>query len=186
MATINPSQVIIVVKPIDPRSQDVLIYPHNKARLNTVSHNEPRTTLSLWSTILSRESTPFVPATKEVELYLMLQPFPKDASRGFVFGKDARYCDVVLDDPINIDPQKICGISRQHFALRFNWNSGLILVANLSQHSTGVKAPSILGNYKLLKHSDTTMLHPAEQTRVCAGATQFDLCFPARNKVQSI
>lgn len=49
-----------------------------------------------------------------------------------------------------------------------------------------MRAPSVKNGYQVLKNNNMHMLHPAEQTKICVGALEFELSFPARGKHQHI
>ncbi|MCJ1460214.1 hypothetical protein MMC28_010593 [Mycoblastus sanguinarius] len=131
----------------------------------------------------SRECTPYVSRPPELELHLQFDPGPKDATQVFVFGTDEEDCDVKLLE--NPDKNNRYGISRQHFLIDFNWNSGFLRLNNMSStNGTGMTAPSVNNGFQSLKYNNMHMLHPAEQTRVQVGTLVFEICFPARGKHQ--
>lgn len=184
MARLDPSNTIVVIKPLDPTSAELLDCEQNKDRLKHVHYHEPLSTLLWEDDPTTRECTPYAPPRPEIEFHLGFDPEPKDYTRGFVFGSDSRICDVVLKSGLDDDPKKRSGISRQHFLLDFNWDTGVVLIQNLSQYGTGVLAPSADNGYEMFKHEKRRMLISSEQTKIYAGSAQFEIRFPPRNESQ--
>ncbi|OAA59739.1 Protein kinase-like domain protein [Niveomyces insectorum RCEF 264] len=65
---------------------------------------------------------------------------PKNPEAGFVFGKNAAVCDILLDDPT---------ISDRQFSLPLNFGSNTLLLKNLSRHGTQVKLHKLNENILL-------------------------------------
>ena len=176
MEEFDHSNTILVVKPVGPIATDSLRSEHNASRLASFHFDDAVSTFSLYDDSRSRECTPYFPPPAELELHLRFDPEPKDPKQGFVFGTNEDICDVVILD----DGEQ--SISREHFYLDFNWDSGYLRVNNISRHGTGISAPSVKNGFQMLKHNNQRMLHPAEQTRVSVGSLKFDFSFPVRGQ----
>ncbi len=188
MAEIDHSKTILIVKPVGPAALDALRSEYNISRLVSFHFEDGASSISQYDDPRSRECTPYVSRPSEIELHLKFDPKPKDATRGFVFGTDEtdddkeKKCDVVLLE--NPDPQKIHGISKQHFSINFNWKSGFLRLNNISRNGTGMGAPSVKNGYQMLKYNNMYMLHPAEQTKIHVGDLVFEVSFPERGMYQ--
>ena len=107
----------------------------------------------------SRECTPYVSRSPELELHLQFDSDPKDATQGFVFSIDKEKCDVQLLE--NPDSDNEYGISRQHFRIDFNWKSEFLRLNNMSlTNDTGMSAFAVNNGFQLLKYNNMHMLHP--------------------------
>ena len=123
----------------------------------------------------NRECTLYVSRPPELELHLQFDPGPKDATQGFFFGTDEKKCDVQLLEKPDPDKNNKYGISRQHFRIDFNWDSGFLRLNNMSStNGNGMTAPSVNNGYQLLEYN-MHMLHPAEQTKVHVGTLVFEI-----------
>jgi len=176
MVEFDYSNTILILKPLGPDAANALRANHNAARLMSFHFEESVSNVAEHDDTSSRECTPYVSRPPETELHLNFDPKPKDATQGFIFGRDHIKCDIQL--------LAERGISIQHFRVDFNWNSGFLRLNNMSRYGTEMKAPSVKNGYQLLKNDDMHMLHPAEQTRVRVGTLEFELSFPARGKHQ--
>ena len=183
IAKLDYSNTILIVKPVGPDATASLRSEHNANSLMSFHFEDGDTIDSGYDDSRSRECTPYVSRPPELELHLQFDPGPKDATQVFVFGTDEEDCDVKLLE--NPDKNNRYGISRQHFLIDFNWNSGFLRLNNMSStNGTGMTAPSVNNGFQSLKYNNMHMLHPAEQTRVQVGTLVFEICFPARGKHQ--
>lgn len=69
---------------------------------------------------------------------------PKDVATGFVFGSDDT-CDIQLDD------NYLTGVSRRHFAITFNLDTGGLLLRNLSKRGTLLTPSNAEGIHLMLQ-----------------------------------
>ena len=185
MAEFDYSNTILIVKPVGPDAAASLRSKHNINRLKSFHFEDGISSVAEHDDIRSRECTPYVSRPPELELHLQLDLGPDDAAQGFVFGTDKEKCDVQLLENPDPDPDNKYGISRRHFRIDFNWDSGFLRLNNISsQNGTGMKAPSVNNGFQSLKYNNMHMLHPAEQTKVLVGTLVFEFCFPARGKHQ--
>ena len=167
------------MKPVGPDAINAIRTEYNANRLISF-HFDNVSKIAEHSDVRSRECTPYFARPPEPQLLLRFDPEPKNWTRGFVFGTDDEKCDVQLAD------NGAYHISRQHFYIDFNWDSGFLRLNNNSQNGTGIRAPSVKASYQMLKRNKNNMhmLHPAEQTKVYVGALEFELSFPDRGKHQ--
>ncbi|KAL8643740.1 MAG: hypothetical protein Q9210_007578, partial [Variospora velana] len=172
MSIHDRSQIILILKPVGLVAQDALNTELNSGRLVQIHQTRSTNSLHNIDNPSGRECTPYFPPPVATELHLRFSPSPKDPTQGFVFGSDEAKCDVVLKD------NGSQGISRVHFFIDFNWASGLARLNNLSRYGTTISAPCIENGENHLRHRDSRMLYPTEQTRVLAGTLQFDISFP--------
>ena len=134
----------------------------------------------------SRESQCTLYVSRSPELQPLLQfefirPRTKNATQDFFFGTEEERCDFKLLE--NLDPNKNneYGISRQHFCIDFNWDSGFLRLNNISStNGTGMSAPSVKNGFQSLKYNDMHMLHPAEQTKIHVCTLAFEIPFRGR------
>lgn len=92
---------------------------------------------------------------------------PKNVQRGFVFGYDRKYCDILFKKPI---------ISRKHFSINFNPKSGLIILVNKSTSGTvvGGKVLHAVDQTKVLDH----------RVVISFGSYRFVVDIPNRHQAQ--
>lgn len=180
MLKLDHSDTVLIVKPVGSTASDALKSKHNINRLASFHQENDISTLSEQLDATTRECTPYMPPPAEIELHLKFSPIPTDPARGFVFGTNVERCDIALRN------ETAQGVSREHFSVDFNWESGILRLNNISRYGTGIRAPSVSGGHQHLKHNNRHMLHPAEQTRVSVGTLQFDLSFPIRTKEESL
>ncbi|OAA66867.1 Protein kinase-like domain protein [Niveomyces insectorum RCEF 264] len=88
---------------------------------------------------------------------------PKAPELGFLFGRDANTCDVLLNGP---------GISDWQFAIQINWRWGTIVLKNYSRHGTRVsmhllKEDVQLKSTRLLHHFETVEAWLGGNVHVC-------------------
>ncbi len=186
MAEFNYSNTILIVKPVGPDAAASLMSEHNVNRLKSFHFEQDVNSIADRSkNKRSRECTPHVSRPSELHLHLELDPGPEDVTQGFVFGTNEDECDVQLLENPDPDPHNRYGISRNHFRIDFNWESGYLRLNNMSStNGTGMTAPSVNNGYLLLNHNNKHMLHPLEQTKVHVGNLIFEISFPARGKHQ--
>ena len=184
MVELDYSNTILIVKPIGSNAAESLRSEHNINCLKSFHFEDDISIVVEYDDTRSRECTPYVSRPPELQLHLQFDPGPKNATKGFVFGTDEEKCDVQLLE--NPDPdKKKYGISKQHFCIDFNWQSGFLRLNNMSsRNGTGISAPSVNNGSQSLKYNNMHMLHPAEQTKVSVGTLVFEICFPARGKHQ--
>ena len=183
MADIDLANTIIVIRPLDASSAHSLRSTQNSSYLKSVHCEDSTRTITDNSNTRSRECTPFVPSPPELQLHLPLNPGPRNAALGWIFGTNGKHCDVqFLENP---DKNDLYGISRKHFRLDFNLKSGAVIVINISQHGTTIKAPSIDGNPKWLNGTETHALVVTERTRIELGRLSFEVEFPNHSQDRS-
>lgn len=150
MATPNVTQVVAIFSTQSERTIEAFKLPHNAKylfspppvpRLLPASHREARVPPESHSTKdkqrAERDETP------DAEAYTVPSPIlcirldvpPKDISLGWVFGRDAIKCDILLDESDGST------ISKMHFRLDFDWVSMSPLIYNMSKNCTIVKGP---------------------------------------------
>lgn len=144
MPKVDLSDTILVIKPV---GSNALQSKHNADRLTLFYPYSELSTFTEGDDSKTRESTPFIPPPMEVELHLKFSPLPRDPARGFTFGADPKSCDIVLLH------KGARSVSREHFCIDFNWESGYMRLNNIDRFGTGIKASSIINGYKLLKCS---------------------------------
>ena len=185
MAEFDYSNTILIVKPVGPDTAASLRSEHNTNRLKSFHFEDGISSVAEYDDTRSRECTPYVPRPPELELHIQFDREPKDATQGFVFGTSKKDCDVQLLENPDPDKNKRYGISRRHFRIDFNWDSGFLRLNNISsQNGTGMSAPSVNDGNQLLRYNDMHMLHPLEQTKVTVGRLVFEISFPAHGKHQ--
>ena len=172
MAGFDHSNTIFVLKPVGPAALEALRSGPNASRLFSFHYPDFD---SLPENSRSRKCTPYVIPPPEIQLHLKFDPIPKDPLRGFVFGVQEEECDVVLAS---------YGISRQHFYIGFNWNSGYAIVNNISRAGTKIFVPSKDGVQRL-KQGENRALFPGEQIKIRVGSIEFDIVFPVRDQYQN-
>ena len=182
MADIDLANTVLIIKPLDSSSTHSLKSASNSNYLKSIHFDDTTRTITGESHTPSRECTPFVPGPTELQLHLQLEPRPRNAALGWIVGTNEKHCDIqLLEDP---DKNNLYGISRRHFRLDFNLRSGAVLVYNISQHGTTIKAPSIDGSIKWLRGTEAHALVVTEQTRIELGRLSFELTFPDRGQYQ--
>ena len=79
-----------------------------------------------------------IEASVSVHFALILDPGPKDVSKGFVFGSDPETCDVLLAKDKNT------GISGNHLSINVDWHTGnpLLTCLTIKDGSTGIRIKS--------------------------------------------
>ena len=184
MAEFDYSNTILIVKPVGPDAAALLRSEYNTKRLISFHFEDCVSSISGYDNSRSRECTPYVSRPPELELHLQFDPEPKDATQGFVFGTSKKDCDVQLLEKPDPDKNNKYGISRQHFRIDFNWDSGFLRLNNMSStDGTGMSAPSVKNGFQSLKYNNMHMLHPAEQTKIHVGTLVFEI-FPFRGRYQ--
>ena len=186
MEQIDHSSTVLIVIPVNYEAEDSIQSPSNlNAGLLTIvdffdkDGNESKKSKPSSSASRSRESTPTAFPRPEIQLHLKLDHLPKDPHRGWLFGYDQNPCDVVL-----LRVHK-CGISRKHFFLDFNWDSGYVRINNISQRGIKVEAPSTLNRPLELTGSDKRVLVPDEHTKIIVGSMRFNISWPQRDSAQT-
>lgn len=150
MATPDVTQVVAIFSTQSERTIEAFRLPHNTQylyapppvpRLLPASHQEaripPESNSAKGKQRAERDETP------DAEAYTVPNPIlcfrldvpPKDISLGWVFGRDATKCDILLDESDGST------ISKMHFRLDFDWVSMSPLIYNMSKNCTNVKAP---------------------------------------------
>ena len=184
MADSDCSNTIFILKPVGADAAASLQSAHNSKRLKWFHFEDGINSITKCENSRRRECTPYFSRPSELELHLQFDPGPKDATQGFIFGTEKERCDVQLLE--NPDASECYCISRQHFRIDFNWNSGFLRLNNMSPtNGTRISAPSVKNGSQILVYRDMHMLHPAEQTKVHIGSLLFEICFPARGQYQS-
>ena len=184
MAGFDHSNTILVLTPVGPDASEALRSKPNASRLFSLHYPGSDSTTSLSEHSESRECTPYVVPPPQIQLHLKVDPIPKNPLRGFVFGVEETICDIVLlENPIP-GRENSFGISRQHFGIGFNWTSGYAVVNGISRAGTTIVAPSIKDGLQHLKQGVKRALYPGEQTRIRAGALEFDIVYPVRDLSQ--
>ena len=180
MAEFECSNTILIVKPVGTDAAGLLRSEHNANRLKSFHFEDGVSSVADYDDTRSRECTPYVSRPPELELHQQFDPGPKDATQGFFFGTDEKKCDVQLLENPDPDKNNKYGISRQHFRIEFNWDSGFLRLNSMSPtNGTRMSAPSVKNDFQLLKYNNMHVLHPAEQTKIHVGTLVFEF-FPFR------
>ena len=100
---------------------------------------------------------------------LIVKPVGSDAAASLRSEHNTKrlksFCFEVGVSSIPRDKNNRYGISKQHFRIDFNSDSGFLRLKNMSStNGNGMTAPSVNNGYQLLEYN-MHMLHPAEQTR---------------------
>ena len=184
MAEFDYSNTILIVKPVGPDAAASLRSKHNTNRLKSFHFEDGVSSIAEYDDTRSRECTPYVSRPPELQLHQQFDPGPKDATQGFFFGTDEKKCDVQLLKNPDPDKNSKYYISRQHFRIDFNWDSGFLKLNNMSPtNGTRISAPSVKNGFQSLKYNNMHMLHPAEQTKIHVGTLVFEF-FPFRGRCQ--
>ncbi|KAL8935094.1 MAG: hypothetical protein Q9216_005589 [Gyalolechia sp. 2 TL-2023] len=169
MAAPMQANTILIVKPLDPASQSLL-----QNQLQTERLRYHCSTEDLGSSWEERR-------LHTLEIHLQFDPPPRDITRGFVFGRDEEQCDIVLTDI----PAHGHQISKTHFRIDFNWESGLPRLVNLSSETcTTMLAPSFKHGKQLLRYDDMAFLSPNESTVIQIHDFKIQISFPVRGQHQ--
>ncbi|KAH8800863.1 kinase-like domain-containing protein, partial [Xylogone sp. PMI_703] len=138
-------------------------YPHNSKFL--VCNEEASFTSDIFSQDSSRaeeagDSSPVPGKVRETYLRIGTDHNPKDQGLGFVFGRDRDNADILLD------VREHSPISKKLFTIKIVWDTGVILIKNLSSH--GINIHSIyygsikMKSQRVLKHGDILTVRLAE------------------------
>ncbi|KAL8962161.1 MAG: hypothetical protein Q9193_001391 [Seirophora villosa] len=127
---------------------------------------------------LGLHSTSSLPTASGTELHVHFNSGLRNASRGFVFGTDKRFCDVHLSDP-SVDGQWP-RISGQHFRISFDLDTRSLELHNESREGTRVLTPSHASRPKLLGQRGKHVINALEYTEIIAGRLKFEIVIPLR------
>ncbi len=141
MVYFEQEELIAALESVTSEATDALLLSHNIEHLMpVVSYNES----PIQRRRLSRDTTPDVQAQSPI-IALTFSRKPYDGTLGFVFGSDEENCDVLLSKTMVGN-----GISRKHFRIDFNWESGSLLLIDQSSHGTVVDS-EVTGKHTLRK-----------------------------------
>jgi len=160
------SQLIAELVSTSEAATDALLLPHNKRYL--APSPPPRTVKQ------QRQITPALETRPPARITLSLDRLPNNQSLGFVFGSDRETCDVLLHN----EPSG-GGISRKHFRITINTDTGVLIVNDESTHGTVVTSRRF-GELMLRKASTPIFAHDDIQ----AGLVTFRLLIPSRESCQ--
>lgn len=160
------SQLIAELVSTSEAATDALLLPHNKRYL-APSPLSPRT-------VQKRQSTPALETRPPARIMLSLDRPPNNHSLGFVFGSDRETCDVLLHNESSGG-----GISRRHFRITINTDTGVLIVNDESTHGTVVTSRRF-GERMLRKASTPIFTHDDIQ----AGLVTLRLLIPSRESCQ--
>ena len=174
----NNPNLILVVRAIDGYAEDSLCLPNNESR-NASSWNGDGSN--------SRDPTPG-PEQEDhpSEIALRFDQKPKDIAKGFVFGTDARHCDVRLLSTVGKGKNKQRNrIGGQHFRITFDDQDRLIL-QDTSVYGTAVSYDG-QARYKNRNDGFTWILFPGWtiQVYVLKEAFIFELKLATHNGCQA-
>ena len=181
-AEFDYSNTILVVKPVGSDTAASLRSEPNTNRLKSFHFEDGVSSVLGYDDSKSRECTTYVLRPPELQLHLTQNP--KNATQCFFFETDEKNCDTQLLEKPDPDKNNKYGISRQHFRIDFNWDSGFLrLNKMLSTNGTRMNAPSVKNGFQSLKYNKMHMVHQAEQTKIHVGTLVFEI-FPFRGRCQ--
>jgi hypothetical protein len=189
MLELDLTQTALIIKGRDGPAEDVLRLDANEGRL-VVSQPDVSGSGSVYIHPESRECTPAVHFT-DPEIHLRFDGTMEDPSQGWRFGlfvgkREEEVCDVFLGIQKEIQRNKK-KISHTHFRIFYNFESGILVLANGSVHGTTVLAPSIGDNgKKILMKKGRQSLNPSEVTVVKVADLEFLLSYPTLSGVQKL
>ncbi|KAL9013635.1 MAG: hypothetical protein Q9173_001687 [Seirophora scorigena] len=178
MANCVRSNTIFIVKPLNPVAVTSLKSTHNAKTFDFHDGLEEFGRIMKHQSHLGLECTSSLPTASGTELHVQFNPGPRNASQGFVFGSDTRFCDVHLPD-ILVDG-KWQGISGQHFRIGFDLDARLLEVHNESPDGTRVLTPSHASRPRVLRQSGKHVINALEYTQIVAGRLKFEIVIPLR------
>lgn len=161
------SQLLAELVSTSEAATDALLLPHNKRYL-APSPPPPRTVKQ------QRQSTPALETRAPARITLSLDRPPINQSLGFVFGSDRETCDVLLHNESSGG-----GISRRHFRITINTDTGVLIVNDESTHGTVITSRRF-GERMLRKASAPIFAHDDVQ----AGLVTLRLLIPSRESCQ--
>lgn len=138
---VDPGMVIGFLRPLSRSAHMALELPHNRNRVISITpaletqdlRKRQRRSVNSETTAPQLGQETLAP---QLVLSLLDEHKPTDPLRGFVFGNDKDRCDVLLDGRSE-------GVSRVHFRLSLNWESGALLITDTS--SLGTNLTSSIG-----------------------------------------
>ncbi len=163
------SQLIAELVSTSEAATDALLLPHNK-RYIAPSPPPPPPARTVKR---QRQITPALQNRPPARITLSLDRPPKNPSLGFVFGTDRNTCDVLLHNESSGG-----GISRKHFRITINTDTGVLIVNDESTHGTIVTSRR-LGELMLRKTSTPIFAHDIQ-----AGLVTLRLLEPSRESYQ--
>lgn len=174
MAKCVRSNTIFIVKPLNPDAVRSLKSIHNAKAFDF--HDD----LEGLGHRVEHQShlTSSLPTASTTELHVHFNSGPRNASRGFVFGSDKRFCDVHLDDQ-RVDGQCL-GISGQHFRIGFDLDARSLELHNESPVGIRVLTPSHASRPKVLGQFEKHVINALEYTEIVAGRLKFEIVIPLR------
>lgn len=144
MVALDLAQTVAIFTSASERTINAFELPHNKKYLvvpppvpRLVPGPSPEARIPSESSSTKGKQKAERDDTPDAEPYTVPNPFlcfrldvpPKDIGLGWVFGRDAKNCDILLED---------CEgslISKMHFRLDFNWQQSTPLIYNMSKNS---------------------------------------------------
>ncbi|KAK2763719.1 hypothetical protein FQN54_009335 [Arachnomyces sp. PD_36] len=171
MALGDPKTTVAIFTARSPAAFAALELTHNQSRVKAQTfpskQRRPKRERK------RRQRTPIVAAATESQLVLSLSEKPIDPLLGFVFGSDEEKCDILLCD----EPSKD-GISRVHFRIDFNWESGALIIIDTSSHGTPLQS-KVAGRHVLLQNRALPLF---SGDTLQAGYVLFTVTIPDRGK----
>jgi hypothetical protein len=184
MPELNLTQTALIIRGESELAKDVILSPRNRHYLVYSGVNVSFGNQSADIDPESRECTPAIsPAAPE--LHLRFDSDMKDPSQGWVFGIDSaerKICDVILGrrDEVRSSGRKL---STKHFRIYFNFESGLLVLENESQHGTMLQLQGE-DRQDLLKGRASRSLNAAKVIRVAVADLKFLLYYPTLDGIE--
>lgn len=151
MSGLDLAQTIAIISSNSERTIEAFKLQHNKQYLYSPSpvprllpaRPPPKAQISPESSSAKDKQKADRDETPDAEPYIIPPPSlcirldipPKDIDLGWVFGRDATRCDILLGD------QAGSMISKMHFRIAFDWDQGIPHIYNMSKNGTTVRLP---------------------------------------------
>lgn len=151
MAGLDLSQTVAILTSSSERTIEIFRLPHNKQYLHNYppiprlfpsrpslkAQIPPESSSAKDKQKADRDDTPDADPyiVSPPSLCIRLDVPPKDIRLGWVFGRDATRCDILLGD------QAGSMISKMHFRIAFDWDQGIPHIYNMSKNGTTVRLP---------------------------------------------
>ena len=121
--------LVAIVKPLGTPAQNAFRLPQNAHRLKR--SEEPH---DANSNAMGEGDTTALNKDTSSDIHLSTTQHPRDLSKGFIFGSDPDFCDVLLAK------NKRSGISGTHFAIHIDWESKVTILVCLSLNGVRIES----------------------------------------------
>lgn len=170
----DTSDVIARLIPQTEAASNALRLPHNRSFVIEESSTPKEEQITPAAT---RGTTPAVVLKSPPILLLTYSRLPYDGNLGFVFGSWDEECEILLEETPSAS-----GISRRHFRINFSWDSGRLILVDMSSNGTVVTSQVMRQTLTLYKSS----LPLASGDVIQAGVVRLQVIIPAKDDMEEL